>query len=350
MDDESILDPDNERFTSLSSVGPASGIRGRMPILTYRASRPQVAVSPRVQDPIIPVPAGGSTARWNAPTYVLAPIDRAFIGEPQTDLDCSEVSNVFQTIGFENGDVFTSLQQILKRNPNELLEMGRKMTLRNKEDVVNPLMHHLKTHGKDTVLVSMARISGGIQFKVENGRPDEMEQAYNTITRACSSDAFVEKCPWPANLFFVIQLVYALYTRCYYNAKNCQAMAESFKKVQSVYFNRLQIAMRLMGQPISAEFVCSEITVQLKRTIASTVADMNRINDAVERMDRITTSLVSGIFFPSVVRIHQTQKILEARELAAAMTRAKRIMDETLEEDLAHNMEILENIGGAEEP
>jgi len=344
-----MLDPDNERFTSLSSVGPASGIRGRMPILTYRASRPQVAVSPRVQDPIIPVPAEGSTARWNAPTYVLAPIDRAFIGEPQTDLDCSEVSNVFQTIDKVNGNVFTSLQQILNKNPEELLEMGRKMTLRNKEDVVNPLMHHLKTHGKDTVLVSMARISGGIQFKVENGRPDEMEQAYNTITRACSSDAFVEKCPWPANLFFVIQLVYALYTRCYFNSENCASMAESFKKVQSVYFNRLQIAMRLMGQPISAEFVCSEIAVQLERKIAILVGKMNIINDPAERMNRITASLMSGIFFPSVIRIHQTQQVLEARAIASAMTRAIEIVDESYEEELSHNMQIFTAMGNPEE-
>ena len=350
MADEPMLDPDNARFASLRTAGPAATLRGRTLNTRNETGRAQVAVSPRMDTQTVPISAAYNASSGSPYSVALIERDPSFAFDEPTGIDVKEITRVFEDISNVDEKLFKSLRSFLTNKSDEMREIAINMPFEVKRRLVFALAGKLARHGADSVLVTTAQNPAGcIETRVEAGGPNEMEQAAKKLTASGSKMDSNQRCPWPANVYFLIQLVYALFAGSYFNSEDSVEFGNSFMNVQKTYFNRLRIAMKLLG-PISSTSVCADMAHPLRGAITKIVDDMHKIQDKHERMEAISTAFMGGISFPKVMIEHQRRQVIQARREAIHARECLQDMRETYSDSDAHAIEMLDAMGDTEEP
>ena len=158
-----------------------------------------------------------------------------------------------------------------------------------------------------------------------------------------------QMCPWPANVYFLIQLVYALFAGSYFNSEDSVDFGNSFMNVQKTYFNRLRFAMKLL-RPIDSASVCADMANSLRGAIYGVLGVMMSVHDKNERMELISAALMSGISFPMVIIEHQKRQVIQAKREAANAKLCMQDMNDTCSESNGLANRMLDDMSDTEEP
>jgi len=274
----------------------------------------------------VSVASGGGFAL--VPSYQLPrdAIDPAFRADEVTDVEFDDVKNVLESIPSNNinRDVFSSIKEMLMLHPLQFKEFA-KAPFKQKSSMVHALLYKVEEFEKDSVICTTNQTNGSA-IGVINGKPEEME----TFSRTIISGGATQQVVWPSNLFFFIQLVYALFAGSYFLTPDSRAFDQSFSRVNEIYGNRLRRAIELLQMPLTAKDICIEIMTRLRQCVLDLMISLRFTNDKQARLEQISLKVISSLVFEGVVKAYNDNLIrmqsedLQAMRIYVTATQAER--------------------------
>ena len=253
-------------------------------------------------------------ARYGAPITMLP--DYAFnLMSSVSGIDTTAVTTALKNMGVSN--IFDNLRVIIRTMSGDLAVHARTMPFPAKVGMALDISRQLNKHAYTTVVSTIsANTSGGIEHNSVDGNNELM--AYHTAQLISTTCDTKTPCPWPSNVYWLLQLVYVLFTgeNCF---SNSTAAITSFQSIQASYLPALNTAVRLLAMPLDAQFVGRDISTSVSASLIRVLPGTMTITNPTIRMQMITTAFITGLRFPEARRIHFQLTLSQARQTAAVM-------------------------------
>ena len=266
-------------------------------------------------------------ARYGAPITMLP--DYAFnLMSPSSGIDTTAVTTALKNMGVSN--IFDNLRVIIRTMSGDLAVHARTMPFPAKVGMALDISRQLNKHAYTTVVSTIsANTSGGIEHNSVDGNNELM--AYHTQQMMSATGDMNTSCPWPSNVYWLLQLVYVLFTgeNCF---SNSTAAITSFQSIQASYLPALSTAVRLVAMPLDAQFVGRDISTSVSASLIRVLPVTMTISNPAIRMQMITTAVITGLSFPEARRIHIQMTLSQARQTAAVMQSTYQFAVETIDE------------------